>query len=42
VAVGAKLFKTLYWLAVIAISLALVVALILYFESLDQSQLGGG
>jgi len=33
--------KLLYWTAVILISLALVVALILYFESLDASQVGG-
>ena len=31
------LFKFLYWLAVLAISLVLVVALILFFESRDQS-----
>jgi hypothetical protein len=31
------LLKLLYWLAVLAISLALVVALILFFESRDQS-----
>ena len=30
----------LYWVAVIAISLALVVALILFFESRDRSTLG--
>ena len=30
----------LYWLAVIVISLALVVALILFFESRDRSTLG--
>ena len=29
--------KILYWVAVVAISLALVVALILFFESRDQS-----
>jgi hypothetical protein len=29
--------KLLYWLAVLAISLALVIALILFFESRDQS-----
>jgi cytochrome b subunit of formate dehydrogenase len=29
--------KILYWLAVLAISLALVVGLILFFESRDQS-----
>jgi hypothetical protein len=32
----------LYWTAVVAISLALVVALILFFESRDQSSLEGG
>jgi cytochrome b subunit of formate dehydrogenase len=31
------LLKLLYWLAVLAISLALVVGLILFFESRDQS-----
>jgi hypothetical protein len=31
------LLKILYWVAVVAISLALVVALILFFESRDQS-----
>jgi len=30
--------KLLYWLAVLAISLALVVVLILFFESRDASQ----
>ncbi len=34
--VGA-LLKLLYWLAVLAISLAFVVGLILFFESRDQS-----
>jgi hypothetical protein len=33
--------KILYWLAVIAISLALVVGLILFFESRDQSSVEG-
>jgi len=33
--------KFVYWLAVIAISLALVVALILFFESRDDSSLEG-
>jgi hypothetical protein len=32
------LLKILYWLAVVAISLALVVALILFLESRDQSK----
>jgi cytochrome b subunit of formate dehydrogenase len=31
------LLKILYWVAVVAISLALVVGLILWFESRDQS-----
>jgi hypothetical protein len=34
--------KVLYWLVVIAISLALVVGLILFFESRDQSQVEEG
>jgi hypothetical protein len=33
--------KIVYWLAVIAISLALVIALILFFESRDESSLEG-
>ena len=33
--------KFFYWLAVIAISLVLVVALILFFESRDDSSLEG-
>jgi cytochrome b subunit of formate dehydrogenase len=35
------LLKVLYWLAVLAISLALVVGLILWFESQDESQIEG-
>jgi nitrogen fixation-related uncharacterized protein len=31
------LLKTLYWLAVVAISIALVIALILFLESRDRS-----
>jgi cytochrome b subunit of formate dehydrogenase len=31
------ILKILYWVAVLAISLALVVGLILFFESRDQS-----
>jgi hypothetical protein len=31
------LLRILYWVAVVAISLALVIALILFFESRDQS-----
>jgi cytochrome b subunit of formate dehydrogenase len=32
------LLKILYWLAVVAVSLALVVGLILFLESRDQSK----
>jgi hypothetical protein len=35
------LLKVLYWVAVLAISLALVVGLILWFESRDQSEIEG-
>lgn len=35
------LVKGAYWLAVLAISLALVVALIMFLESRDQSSLEG-
>ena len=35
------LLRVLYWLAVVAISLALVIALILFFESRDQSSIEG-
>ena len=35
------LLKFLYWLAVVAISVAIVVALILFLESRDQSQIEG-
>jgi cytochrome b subunit of formate dehydrogenase len=35
------LLKLLYWLAVVAISLALVVGLILFLESRDQSEIEG-
>jgi cytochrome b subunit of formate dehydrogenase len=34
--------KILYWLAVVAISLALVVGLILFLESRDQSSIDAG
>ena len=34
--------KLLYWLAVVVISLALVIALILFFESRDESRIEGG
>ena len=33
--------KILYWLLVLAISVALLVALVLFFESRDQSQVEG-
>jgi len=33
--------KIFYWLAVLAISLALVIALILFFEARDSSSLNG-
>ena len=36
------LLKILYWAAVIAISLALVVGLILFLESRDQSSVESG
>ena len=32
--------KVVYWCAVLAISVGLVIALILFFESRDQSQVG--
>jgi hypothetical protein len=35
------LLKLIYWLAVILISLALVVGLILWFESQDASEIEG-
>jgi cytochrome b subunit of formate dehydrogenase len=34
--------KILYWVLVVAISLALVVGLILFFESRDQSSVESG
>jgi hypothetical protein len=34
--------RVLYWLAVLAISLAMVVGLILFFESRDESQVEEG
>jgi hypothetical protein len=34
--------KVLYWVAVVAISLALVVALILFLESRDESSIDAG
>ena len=41
VAVEDMVGKFVYWLAVLAISVALVVALILFFESRDDSSLEG-
>jgi hypothetical protein len=35
------LLKVLYWLAVLAVSLALVVGLILWFESRDEAEIEG-
>jgi hypothetical protein len=37
----AMLVKILYWLAVLAVSLALVVGLILFLESRDRSSIEG-
>jgi hypothetical protein len=34
--------KILYWLAVVAISLALLIALVLFFESRDTSEVDRG
>jgi len=36
------LLKVLYWILVLAISVALVIGLILFFESRDQSSLESG
>ncbi len=36
------LLKIIYWLAVLAVSLALLVALVLFFESRDESSLESG
>jgi hypothetical protein len=36
------LLKALYWLAVLVVSLALLVGLILLLESRDESELEGG
>ena len=36
------LLRVLYWLAVVAISLALVIGLILFLESRDQSSIESG
>ncbi len=37
---GAVLTRALYWLAVLVVSVALVVGLILWFESRDASEIG--
>jgi hypothetical protein len=34
--------KIIYWLAVLAVSVALLIALVLFFESRDGSQLDSG
>ncbi len=34
--------KILYWLAVLAVSIALLIALVLFFESRDESQVENG
>jgi len=34
--------KILYWLAVMALSVGLLILLVLYFESRDSSSLSGG
>ncbi len=34
--------KILYWLLVLAVSLALLIALVLFFESRDESRLENG
>jgi len=34
--------KILYWLAVLAVSIGLLIALVLFFESRDESQVGNG
>jgi hypothetical protein len=34
--------KIIYWLAVLAVSIALLIALVLFFESRDGSQLDSG
>jgi hypothetical protein len=36
------ILKILYWLAVLAVSLALVIGLILFLESRDQSSIEAG
>jgi hypothetical protein len=39
---GRILLKIAYWLAVLAVSLILLVLLVLFFESRDESQVDGG
>ena len=34
--------KILYWLAVLAVSIALLIVLVLFFESRDESRVGNG
>jgi hypothetical protein len=34
--------RVLYWLAVLVVSLLLVLALVMFFESLDSSSVGSG
>jgi hypothetical protein len=34
--------RVLYWLAVLVVSLVLVLALVMFFESLDDSRVGAG
>ena len=36
------LLKILYWLAVLVVSLALLIALVLFFESRDPTEVGDG
>ena len=36
------LFRIVYWLAVLAISIVLLILLVNWFESRDESQLGNG
>ena len=36
------LFRIVYWLAVLAVSIVLLILLVRFFESRDESSLGGG
>jgi uncharacterized protein YggT (Ycf19 family) len=38
---AAVLLKIIYWLAVLAVSIVLVIGLILWFESQDESRIEG-